>query len=118
MKKTDEVSAETVYADMLVPLHHAMARRGQRFFAAGPDANKLSYWEPEATRTCGIQELPDEHGGAAMLRLLGVYWEARGEGHLMRLLPSLEALRQALTSVCERRIAEATEVTEFVYPLH
>ena len=118
MKKTDEVSVETFYAGMLLPLRRAMARRGQRFFASGPDADKLSYWEPEATRTRGIQELPAEHGGAAMLRLLGIYWEAQGEGHLTRLLPDLETLRQALTSVSEKRKMEATEITEFVYPLH
>src|SRR5579862_3066537 len=102
MKKTDEVSAETFYAGMLLPLRQAMARRGQAFFPLGPDADKPSYWEPEATRTSGVQALPSEHDGAAMLRLLGAYWEARGEGHLARMLPSLEALRQALTSVGEK----------------
>jgi hypothetical protein len=118
MKKTDDVSAEIFYADMLLPLRQAMTRRGQAFFTSGPDADKPSYWEPEVTRTSGIQELPAEHDGAAMLRLLGTYWGAQGEGHLSRLLPGLEALRQSLTSVSETRKEEATEITEFVYPLH
>lgn len=119
MSLTDEVSSDLYFADLLLSLKHAKLRRDEHFFAAGETQGAESYWEDVTTRTGGVGRVPVmARDGAAMLELLGRYWDARGEAHLTRLLPGLEALRRQLTSAAPEAKEQATRLTDFVYPLH
>ena len=118
MSSTDPTDADRFFAAMLLSLRHAMTRRGQSFFPSAPDPKAESYWQPVATRTSGVQELPAEHDGAAMLRLLGDYWRSKGDAPMTRMLAELEKLRQSTMTVSEAKKDEVTEVTDFVYPMH
>jgi len=118
MSPTDELSADLYFADLLLSLKHAMQRRGEHFFAGGSDTEAQTYWEEVATRTGGVGRLPVVgRDGAALLVLLGHYWRARGEAHLSKLLPGLEALRQQLAAAPEAQ-EQTPRLTDFVYPMH
>lgn len=109
-----ENKAAIFFADVLLPLRYANLRRGVAYLDRGPQ--RTSYWSDVASRTGGMQRLPEFSSDFSMLGLLGKYWEQRNEGDLLRLLPLLGRLRQDViaTPTSDR---DAQPLTEFIYPL-
>jgi hypothetical protein len=115
MSSTDSESAARFFADLLLPLHHANARRGIAYLDRGP--KRASYWGEVASRTGGMERLSSTSDAAAMLSVLGGYWQRRNETDLLQLLPYLQKLQQELTGATPREDSTDTPLQEFVYPL-
>ncbi|HTW72088.1 MAG TPA: hypothetical protein VME47_19545 [Acetobacteraceae bacterium] len=119
MNPTDEISPDLFFADMLLSLKHAMARRGEHFFPARGDAAAESHWEPVATRTGGVGRLPVTGRDAdSLLDALAVYWQTNGEAKLTQLQSGLKALRRQARAGGPADPGKAAQVSDFVYPLH
>jgi len=117
MSQTDAVPPEFFFAELLLPLRHASARRNIHYLKL--DCEAESYWSPVISRTGGLERLgAAECGGEAMLQRLGQYWVARGDVYLPKLVPYLMALRRDLLEAKPVGGEQRTELSDFVYPLY
>jgi hypothetical protein len=116
MKPTENRSAEVFFAELLLPLHYANARRGIVYLDR--DRQRPSHWGAVASRTGGMERLQSSACGMpGLLALLESYWARRNEGSLLQLLPDLQALGRELTGA--KRVEDQAEekLTDFIYPL-
>jgi hypothetical protein len=116
MSSTENRSAAVFFAEMLLPLRHANARRGVAYLDRG--RRRQGYWSDVASRTGGMERLS---GAAcdptALLGQLGSYWTQRNEPDLLQVLPHLERLREELVGTAQGDDQIRQPVTDFVYPL-
>jgi hypothetical protein len=116
MRQTDRIRPQFFFAELLLPLHDAVARRNIHYLKL--DREPESYWRPVASRTGGLERLcAAQCGGDAMLERLARYWAARGDVDLPKLVPYLIALRRDIGDTEPRGVEERSEVGDFVYPL-
>jgi hypothetical protein len=116
MSQTDPVPPEFFFAELLLPLRHAVARRNIHYLKL--DREPKSYWRPVASRTGGLERLcAAECAGDELLARLGQYWAARGDAYLPKLLPYLIALRRDLVNARPVGVEHQPELDDFVYPL-
>src|SRR5215831_10634693 len=116
MNPIDKVPAKFFFAELLLPLKHANARKNIEYMRLS--SSESSTWEPVSSRTGGMERLSAWNcGGAALLNVLKEYWGSQNESNLSKLLPYLAALRQELLE--QRPAEDQTEghVPDFVYPL-
>lgn len=112
------MTPESFFADALLPLRQARARRGLAWLDLAPDPSRGSYWEAPLSRTGGMEHLPiGEADGAAMLQRLVAWWEAEGEAWLASLAPDLEALRTTLAAGDGEAATPAPRLSYSAYPL-
>jgi hypothetical protein len=116
MNPIEKVRPESFFAEFILPLSRANARRRVRYLELERGAE--SYWGPVATRTGGMEKVPAAGAGAAaMLENLRDHWASQGDAHLPKLTPYLAALRETLVAP-QTGASETKEVlSEFVYPL-
>jgi hypothetical protein len=115
---TDKVSAETVFAGVLVPLKRVNQRRNVTYFSSGPDAGTETYWGGVISRTGGATQVKSAESGFDALASLEAYWTLRGEAMLVKTLPELRALQEAILKASESTQQPEQSVSEFVYPLY
>jgi hypothetical protein len=116
MSQTEPIRSETFFAEFLLPLSRANARRNIRYLKL--ERETASYWAPVASRTGGMERLTAATvDGAAMLERLGRYWGAQGDVMLPKLLPYLVSLRAKIADPSLGEAAVEAQVPEFVYPL-
>ncbi len=116
MSQTDPVPPEFFFAELLLPLRHAIARRNVHYLELGREPE--SYWRPVISRTGGLEKLfSAECGGDELLQRLEKYWVASGDIYLPKLLPYLIALRRELASARRAGAAQEPVLGDFVYPL-
>jgi hypothetical protein len=115
MNSTDDRAAAIFFAEFLLPLAQANARKGVGYLDRG--GRRPSYWQPVATRTGGLERLSSQGcGPSALLQRLGDYWAHGKEPELPQLLPPLEALRLELTDPDRPQEPEG-RLSDFVYPI-
>lgn len=117
MSLIDEISPETVFFDVLVPLKQANLRRGISYFALGPDTQRQTYWEAVATRTSGMTRVPAARPEADLLNGLATHWSEHGETLLMRALPALRQLQRMILDARSTQSEAPQAVSHFIYPL-
>ena len=117
MSSTDPQAAAVFHADLLLPLQRANLRKGVSYLDRGPP--RASYWRAIASRTGGVEQLPDACDVSVLLERLRDYWVRQNEPALLVLLPHLEKLHQELTGGAGRTEQGAVDapLTEFVYPM-
>lgn len=116
MNQIDEIPPELFFAELLLPLRHAVAQQGIHYLELGRVSE--SYWGPVITRTGGLEKLDKaDCGGDAMLERLRQYWIARGDPFLPKLAPYLVELRRDIVEAEPAAAKPAPELSEFVYPL-
>ena len=117
MSSTDPQAAAVFHAELLLPLQRANLRKGVSYLEHGQP--RASYWRDIASRTGGIEQLPDTCDVHVLLDRLRAYWVQQNQATLLVLIPHLEKLQQDLKGVAAgggQRDADAT-LTEFVYPM-
>ena len=117
MPPTDDVSPETVFANLLLPLKRANQRRSATYFSLGPDRNAETYWGGVVSRTGGVTQVKFDETTDA-LHSLEAYWSSRGENLLSKTLPELRALQETILAVKTSTRDAEQSVPEFVYPLY
>lgn len=114
MNPTEKKAAELLFAEWLLPLRNANARR--RIHYLDGEARRGSYWSAIASRTGGMERLP-ACDAAALLSMLEQYWTEGKESDLLKLLPALQGLQRELTGGAQEAEQAEEQLTEFVYPL-
>jgi hypothetical protein len=110
-----ENAAAIFFADLLLPLHYARLRRGAAYLDRG--SRRASYWAPVSSRTGGMERLSAEgYDAAALLALVGKFWETRKETDLLRLALYLETLCRELSGSVRAEQAP-DRVPDFIYPM-
>jgi hypothetical protein len=115
MSPIEDTAAAVFFADLLLPLHHANARRAIAYLKRGREGH--SHWGEVVSRTGGIERLPADCDAALMLNLLARYWRRRNETPLLQLIPHLAALQRKLSGAPHSQENADAPLTEFVYPL-
>ncbi len=115
---TDGTTPESLFADVVLPLHRANKRRNVHYFVPGPEAGQPTYWEAPASRTGGVGRLGIGEGdGSALLNQLGDYWAEHDEAPLAQMLPDLEALWRDLLEPDSVASDQSGRLSLSVYPL-
>jgi hypothetical protein len=117
MSSTDPRAAAVFHAELLLPLQRANLRKGVSYLEHGK--LRASYWRGIASRTGGIEQLPDACDVRVLLDRLRAHWVQQNQPALLVLLPHLEKLHQELTVVAAGEGRDDTDppLAEFVYPL-
>jgi hypothetical protein len=116
MSQIDKVPAKCFFADLLLPLSYANARRNVCYLDR--TAKSGSYWGPVVSRTGGLEKLTAESSsGPALLELLGQYWVKQNDRNLPKLLPYLVALRSEIVESHPDKANQEPRLSEFVYPI-
>jgi hypothetical protein len=114
MNPTETRAAAVFFAEFLLPLHYANARRNMTYIDRRGCGQ--SRWDAVASRTGGMEQVCGAACDArALLASLADYWAERKDTNLLQLLPHLEALLRDLNG--GSRPDEQEGVSDFVYPL-
>jgi hypothetical protein len=116
MSQTDRVPPDFFFAELLLPLRHALARKNIHYLNL--EREQESYWRPVASRTGGLEKLSAaDCSGDALLARLRQYWATRGDVYLPRLIPYLIALRHDILDATPVGQESRPELGDFVYPI-
>ncbi|MEM7428602.1 MAG: hypothetical protein AAF441_21130 [Pseudomonadota bacterium] len=117
MSRTEDEAA-AFFAEVVVALKTASDGHGVSFFDREPDPPAESYWVAPRSRSSDFITTIPADGGPALLRELGLMWARDRDVLLARqIVPVTDLYRTTISDDSGKRIDDAAEVSDFVYPL-